>query len=92
MNNRYVTSALVGLLFLSTFVSAALIYKYNASMRTLQRLQSQLAGPDYAQKVMNAILLDTSEYARTTKSQEAERIVQFATGGKVPTPLKAPAK
>jgi hypothetical protein len=92
MNNRYVTSALVGLLFLSTFASAALIYRYNATVSTLRRLQPQLTGADYAQRVMNALLLDTAEYARTTKSQEAERIVQFATGANVPPPLKAPSK
>jgi len=91
MNNKHVTSGLVGLLFLSTFASAALIYKYNSSMRTLQRLQPQLAGPDTAQRVMNAILLDTAEYARTTKNADAERIVQFATTGGKPQ-AKAPAK
>jgi hypothetical protein len=92
MKNSQITSALVGLLFLSTFASAALIYKYNSSVRTLQRLQPLLTGPDYAQKVMNAILLDTAEYGRATKNPDIERIVQFATGAKVPAPAKAPAK
>lgn len=93
MNNKLVTSVLVGALFCSTFATAALIYAYNESMSKLPLLQQKGAAVDSLNAIVGSLLRDADEYAKTTKSSEIDRIIQFAqTGGKSAVPAKAPVK
>ncbi len=94
MKNNQLTGMLLGLVFLSTLASAALMWKYNYTIHKIQSLQSrpEVAEASAAQNVMQSLLNETIEYAKNTKNPDITRMVQNVTGGKAfPAPVK-PAK
>jgi hypothetical protein len=94
MKNNQLTGMLLGLVFLSTLASAGLMMDYNHTLHKIQDLQGQpgVAAANAAQTVMQSLLNDTIEYAKTTKNPEIARLVQGVTGGKSPLPASKPAK
>ncbi len=91
MKNNQLTGMLAGLLLLSTLFSAAMIYKYNSSMRKWQRLQPQVGEVTKASSIMQAILNDTIEYSQNTKNPDMARLLQSLGNGTKPA-AKAPTK
>jgi hypothetical protein len=94
MKNNQLTGMFLGLVFLSTLASAALMWKYNYAIHKIQSLQGQpvVAEASAAQNVMQSLLNDTVEYAKNTKNPDIARIVQGVTGGKAQLPAAKPAK
>jgi hypothetical protein len=98
MKNNQLNAMLLGLVFLSTVWSVILILEFNLSMHKIRNLQSspEVAAASTAQSVMQALLNDTLEYAKTSKNPDIIRIVQGVTGGRAmpaaPAPAPKPAK
>ena len=94
MKNNQLTGMFLGLVFLSTLASAALMWKYNYTIHKIQSLQGQpaVAEASAAQNVMQSLLNETIEYAKNTKNPDIARIVQGVTGGKALPTAPKPAK
>jgi hypothetical protein len=89
MKNNQMIAGLVALLFFSTLASGGLIYRYFSAMKTLQRLQPQMAGVANDQNVMQSLLNEVAEYQKTAQSPELQRILEDVPGAKqVKTPGK----
>jgi hypothetical protein len=76
MKNNQLTAMLVGLLFLSTLGSIALIYKYNSTFRNGQRLEPMLKEIGEIEKIMTMLSNDTVEYSKATKNPDMARLLQ----------------
>jgi hypothetical protein len=76
MKNNQLTAMLVGLLFLSTLGSIALIYKYNSTFRNGQRLEPMLKEISDIEKIMSMLSNDTVEYSKTTKNPDMAHLLQ----------------
>ena len=94
MKNNQLTGMLLGLVFLSTLASAALMWKYNYAIHRIQSLQGEpaVAEASAAQTVMQQLLNETVEYAKSSKNPDITRIVQGVTGGKALPSAPKPAK
>jgi type II secretory pathway component PulJ len=76
MKNNQLTAMLVGLLFLSTLGSIALIMKYNSSFRDGQRLDPALKEINEIQRITGLLANETVEYSKTTKNPDMARLLQ----------------
>jgi len=90
MKNNQLLTLFVALLFFSTLASAALMYKYNASVRTIQKLAPEFAGATTSQNIMQSLLNETIEYGNVTKNQDIAKIISSVTAKN--TPAAKPAK
>ena len=83
MKNNQLTAVLIAMVFVSTMFSVFMIYKYNVSIHTLQRLGPSLAGPTKAQNVMMSLFNEAAEYQQVTKNAEIVRILEGVPGAQM---------
>ncbi|HEX3798425.1 MAG TPA: hypothetical protein VH413_06955 [Verrucomicrobiae bacterium] len=86
MKNNQLTAMLVGLLFLSTLGSVALIWKYNSAYRTARNLEGAVKQVSEIERVMGMLSSETVEYNATTKNPDMTRLLQSFANKTAPKP------
>ena len=89
MKNNQLTFILVGMVFLMTVFTVALVTKYNRAYNRIQELQSRVVLINTTQKFLQTLLNDATEFGK--KNPDILPIVQFATNNPAKPPAAKPA-
>ena len=95
MRNNPVAATLLGMLLVSTILSAVLTYRYIASLRRLRGLQPMILQINYNRNFMQALLNETQEYSKKYPSLEPllhSFVQKNSPGASAPTPARPATK